>query len=805
MKNSPDDQPEHQNQAGQPADPIDPVVAVRPLPRFWSSQHLPPATGGNVLVFATAQDTYDMYVPPDRPGFRDVAGRRYTSVYVVNMRDHHLRLELLLPSEQETFSFRAVLYLIWRVSDPVAWVASGQRDAAALLDAEIHELARRVSPSFGREESEHLAGELERRIEQTELLAAVGLTVRGQLTITPSASMGEGERHARETSSRAFLLEALHGESLETVRLWQEESRQRQLAERQRQLVEHQRLAGQHRLEELKRQRQRLTHELEQLKQEVPEGHARAEDLKRQRQALTYELEQLEQEVRRHGRLMRGPAALAFSGGPPSAPLDVARLLFEIEPRRLVAELAEQASPAREVPLQVQITCGGEAGVALRAFAIPAEGARVLITVHAPGMLALGDLQQEVLVEAGRDSDVLRFGLRTMRPGLHSVTVRAFRGGSFLGELRMQMSVEAGVPARDGPPRSAPLESLAFDPGEVTLQVLKAADGTYTFQLLSETSYAPEAFKVRAGDPRQAVEDIYRELRAVAAAASDGTDAKEVREQLRDLGVALWRAAVPAGVRNHFWQEAGRIRAFTVLGEHDFVPWELLYPLDGTQEGDGFLAEWLPIVRRVFGQNRVRQLVLPQATFVVPPGSPPEAELEVTALRARFGSEVAYGGTLTRRAEVRSLVRGGMAGLLHFACHNAFTDAGSRVVMADGAFSPRDLSYAEGAGALRATRPLVFFNACRSAGQVDWYSSSLGWAPKFLEAGAGAFVGTLWPVRSDSALTFADAFYTHLVTDGLPLGEASMKARQAIRDRQGDPTWLAYAVYGSPAARATTA
>ncbi|MFI6623098.1 CHAT domain-containing protein [Streptomyces sp. NPDC050528] len=421
--------------------------------------------------------------------------------------------------------------------------------------------------------------------------------------------------------------------------------------------------------------------------------------------------------------------------------------------------------------------------------------------MHAPGLLALGDLQQEVRVEEGRDSDVLRFGLRTVRPGLHSVTVRAFRGGSFLGELRLQISVEADVPTRDGAPRTAPLDSLAFDPGEVTLQVLKAADG-YSFQLFSETSYAP-AFQLKAGDPRQATENIYRELRRIAAVAGVGADAQQVRRRLKNLGVALWRAAVPDAVRGQFWREVHKVRAFTVLGEHDVVPWELLYPLDGTQQGDGFLAEWLPVVRRVHGQERVRQLLLSQATFVVPPGSPPEAEREVTALRARFGPAMGDGGILTRGAEVQSRLDEGLAGLLHFACHNAFTEAGSQVSMADGPFDPLDLATAQGSRALSATCPLVFFNACRSAGQIDWYSASLGWAPQFLEAGAGAFIGTLWPVRSDSALAYADAFYTHLVTSGLPLGEASMKARQAIRNHDGDPTWLAYAVYGSPAARAT--
>ena len=147
---------------------------------------------------------------------------------------------------------------------------------------------------------------------------------------------------------------------------------------------------------------------------------------------------------------------LGEHGQPPGPPDTVGEArLSSFEPRRLVAELAEQAPPGRDVPLQVQVGQGhGDTGVgvALRAFAVPAQGVRLLVTVHAPGLLALGDLQQELTVVAGRDSDVLRFGLRTAAPGLHTVTVRAFCGGSFLGELRTQISVEEDVPARDGPP-----------------------------------------------------------------------------------------------------------------------------------------------------------------------------------------------------------------------------------------------------------------------------------------------------------------------------------------------------------------
>lgn len=493
----------------------------------------------------------------------------------------------------------------------------------------------------------------------------------------------------------------------------------------------------------------------------------------------------------------------ALTPGPPGTGRNQQSAVDPLEPHRMTAELAEQAPSGREVPLHVQIIQNGSsAGVRLRSFPVPAAGARVMVTVHAPGLQSLGDLQQEVSVIPERDSDVMRFGLRTAELGLHTVTVRAFHGGTFLGELRAQISVQADVPMRDGLRHSAPLVTLAVTPGEATLQVLKDKDGSYSFQLLSETANAPET-QVLAGDPRGVTERIYGELRRTAAASgiAGKFDRLRAKRRLRNLGVQLWATAVPDAVRRQFWNEAGRITSLTVLGEHDVVPWELLYPLDGRQEGDGFLAEWMPVVRRTFGQDRVRELSLSQVSFVVPPGSPPEAEREVAALRTTLGHLTNQGGPLTHGAAVSDLIDRGLVGLLHFACHNAFTSAGSHVSMADGPFEPLDLAYTAQSGSLRAAHPLVFFNACRSAGQIDWFSTSLGWATQFLRSGAGAFVGTLWPVRSDSALAFADTFYRQLITHGQSLGHASLNARRAIRDQNGDPTWLAYAVYGSPDAR----
>ena len=60
---------------------------------------------------------------------------------------------------------------------------------------------------------------------------------------------------------------------------------------------------------------------------------------------------------------------------------------------------------------------------------------------------------------------------------------------------------------------------------------------------------------------------------------------------------------------------------------------------------------------------------------------------------------------------------------------------------------------------LARSAPTVFMNACRSAGLAPTYNRLDGWASKFLEAGAGAFIGSLWAVSDGTAREFAEEFY----------------------------------------------
>ena len=488
--------------------------------------------------------------------------------------------------------------------------------------------------------------------------------------------------------------------------------------------------------------------------------------------------------------VVRGPGGTEPGGALPPAPP---------RPRHLYARMRDRVETGRPLSLIVAVTLAPRDGAArLKDFVVPPEGLAVTVVISAPGLVIDGELQAAIHVPADADSEPYRFALTAGPVGLHTVTVEAFAGGTYLGAVSMQVSVERSVTTTEERVRIAELPSIAAEPGEVTLQVRRDREG-YRFQLIGDAWY--DEVTSLMGDATTEVAELAVELRAMAAKDSPYKSVLDVRDRVRQLGIGLWSAAVPEAVQEQFWKQVSRIRMFTIVADNDTIPWELLYPLNKTDD-NGFLAEQFPVVRRVYGAERFTTLPMSSAAYVVPPRSPANALDEVNGVRQRLGDRIVDWGVVSGLADAKRLVLKS-PGLVHFACHNAFSDtSGSSIKLEGGPWKPTDLAEATMRQTLAETTPLVFLNACRSAGEADWFSQMDGWARGFVRAGAGAFIGTLWAVRSSSARSFAEAFYQQFITEGQPLGAASLYARNAIADDDGDPTWLAYTVYGNPAARA---
>jgi CHAT domain-containing protein len=158
--------------------------------------------------------------------------------------------------------------------------------------------------------------------------------------------------------------------------------------------------------------------------------------------------------------------------------------------------------------------------------------------------------------------------------------------------------------------------------------------------------------------------------------------------------------------------------------------------------------------------------------------------------------------------EVLESFRNGDASLYHFICHGNFDTSDpneSRLTLKDGSLRASQITGEKRTG-LRKAKPVVFLNACHT-GQLGLGLTRLGgWAKRFLEAGASAFIGTLWEVNDQLAADFAIEFYNRLFGEeghpAMPLAQAVNGARMVIKEKApANPTWLAYVLYGNPNAK----
>jgi DNA-binding transcriptional MerR regulator len=470
--------------------------------------------------------------------------------------------------------------------------------------------------------------------------------------------------------------------------------------------------------------------------------------------------------------------------------------------RYLTGEMPARVKVDAEFSLVVAVHAGapgyGVAAPMILPDTGPAGTPVTIVIQPEAALVALGDLQGRILVPpfGAPDPPPLRFALRAAAVGLSRVRVTAWRGGTFLAAVGLEVSVETAQIGGQVRRVTSPVSGVQGEPGEVTLQV--HFDGTqYSFQLLSHRNlYGPVRAESLTAQPGQALERTVSMLRKMAGATSGYTPSLAAR-WVRETGVGLWRDMVPQLIQEQFWELRDDIRSFTIASDRDAMPWELLYPIRPKHD-DGFLIEQFPVLRRVFDQGRASRVLVGDARFVVPPKSPRNAADEIATLRRFLG--LAEDAVISTLAELLDLVDSGSAGTLHFACHNTFSleSGGSSITMADGPFVPQLLNSAVAVRGLASRHPLVFLNACRTAGVAPEYTQMMGWAGQFMAAGAGAFVGTLWPVSSLQASRFAEAFYAALTAGG-ELGQAALTARRETKD-DSDPTWLAYTVYGDPTA-----
>lgn len=435
-----------------------------------------------------------------------------------------------------------------------------------------------------------------------------------------------------------------------------------------------------------------------------------------------------------------------------------------------------------------QVLTGGGSGSA----PLKIGAATLSIDLFADDFELIEKKAQKLDVPATGDSNRVRFELRAIREGAGKIEIAAWNGSAQVGAMNLFVTV--GAAAVTNGAAKAEMDMRNPETGEYTLLIrFEEGTRTYGFQLLSDDGTVWPPF--RSDDLKATQIEVATGL--VGALNFEARNLgqlvpKEQERKLIGLGTALFQQMIPDGLKTALWESRGAIRRLNILSPGDPMPWELMRVTNATRSEGFFLGEEALIMRWKFGKRAPRKVA--QGSTVTVAGTNPAAAMqEAEDVAKKLGG----GRRLGTLSELTDCLDAGGFGVLHFAAHNLNVPGNalsSYVNVGGRPFNFVDLQmiandqYASAA-------PLVFMNACTSAGTALLMTELSGWAQEFLRCGAGAYVGSLWEVRDSTSREFAEAFYDKF-SNGGSLGESMRVARQSLKPE--DPTRYAYSLYGNP-------
>ncbi|MFL5674977.1 MAG: CHAT domain-containing protein [Chloroflexota bacterium] len=518
--------------------------------------------------------------------------------------------------------------------------------------------------------------------------------------------------------------------------------------------------------------------------------------------------------VRRGGQRAKPPAPTgpaADTGGPGAAP--------EAAEQQRSVEAAFPGTVKADAIEWLLVTIVNQAPTASGLGIDVAAGESVDILVQPRrGFEVVGESHGTLEVPATGESLPLQFKLRAVDVGKGLVRVLVFSKGEPLGVITLEPTVEPAAAAVRGHTTSAPAELsaqalAAASPRIPDLSMFieeRETGGKLEFTIRLSASdpgldlnlrpFGPFTLQV---DPSAFFESFFQEIEDLPG---DTPAQRAVADRrLAAKGAYLTETLMPADLRDTLWQLRDKLTSIIVQSEEPWIPWELCRLVgrdaDGRTVEGPFLCEAFAITRWLPGLGFKRPLRIDNLALVVPGDSGlPLA----TAERDYVLSLAAPGRTVTSIDPTFTTVQdafvAGSYDAWHFTGHGASKaanpDASAIMLAGDESFTPEDVSGQ--AANVGLSHPLVFINACQVGRGGMALTGIGGWARRFVQVGAGAFIGAYWSVYDEAAFAFAKEVYAKLL-DSMPIGEAVRAARIAVRT-DGDPTWLAYTVFADPLA-----
>jgi TPR repeat protein len=415
------------------------------------------------------------------------------------------------------------------------------------------------------------------------------------------------------------------------------------------------------------------------------------------------------------------------------------------------------------------------------------------------------------------------------------------------------MVMMSAPPTRTTPATKPAVTAVVIDP------TAKATDLTITETLVGDTMhYAFDspglvgtvfADVPMAAATKAKVQQAYTQLQGQSAVLASGSgascaadrakgsggdtdpscaDSVNARALVEGIGNDLFDNMAPQSFRDIYQLLSSshiRLHTITVITNSPTLPWELMRPkaADGTRN---FLGLTASIVRENMAAPQLAQPtdVEFQGLSVVAPNYGGTLQLsgsaaEVKILKTDFPQMQQVAGD---SISVGKLIQNAPQGIIHFTGHGQriVPPASPATATAAPAPAPASTLAPQVAIALddesmtpatfvafredgKASHPFYFFNACdlgRTDPQLNYVD---GWAPALMQSGASGYLGALYEVGDQSAVSFASHFYSELQKDlagntNWAMADLVTDARRSTYAEANDPSALAYVLYAKP-------
>jgi hypothetical protein len=294
--------------------------------------------------------------------------------------------------------------------------------------------------------------------------------------------------------------------------------------------------------------------------------------------------------------------------------------------------------------------------------------------------------------------------------------------------------------------------------------------------------------------PGQLTAELFHEIEGLGRRPDVGAD-----EKLRVKGLRLGGELVPVPIRERLVELAGKGHVLRLTSDEPTIPWELVALPVAAGSGDiSFLCEAFAVSRETAAGGLLSEWVLRKAAVVIGADldieEPTGERDDLVELMESRGCPVEL--ISPTRKEVREAMSSGSFDLLHFVGHGWAHRHDADLAAFQ--LSPSESLEAEDLVGTPCRVRMVFLNACQTARGGWGWTRPAGWATRFREAGAAAFLGAFWSVSDRSARRFSSSVYRRLL-DGEPFAVAVQKARFDLG--RGDANRLAYVAHGDPQGR----